>query len=120
LREAFAAAVSDDLNTPIALTQLEAVVALKKVDLGQKLAVIAQMDAVLGLDLMGLTRADLRLKPKAATITEAEIDDVLAARRQARADKDFAQSDALRETLAARGVEAMDGDPLGWDWKLEA
>ncbi len=120
LREAFAAAVSDDLGTPVALTQLEAVVALKKVDLGQKLAVIAEMDAVLGLNLLALTRAELRLKPKAATITEAEIDEVLAARRQARADKDFARSDALRDELAARGVEAMDGDPLGWDWKLEA
>lgn len=120
LREAFAAAVSDDLGTPIALTQLEAVVALKKVDLGQKLAVIAEMDTVLGLNLMALTRAELRLKPKAATITEAEIDEILAARRQARADKDFAKSDALRDDLAARGVETMDGDPLGWDWKLEA
>ncbi|WP_206239457.1 cysteine--tRNA ligase [Novosphingobium terrae] len=120
LREAFAAAVSDDLGTPIALTQLEAVVALKKVDLGQKLAVIAEMDAVLGLNLLALTRAELRLKPKVATITEAEIDEILAARRQARADKDFAKSDALRDDLAARGVEAMDGDPLGWDWKLEA
>jgi cysteinyl-tRNA synthetase len=118
LRDAFDAAVSDDLNTPVALTVLEQVVALKKVDLAQKLAVIAQMDAVMGLDLMALTRAHLRLPPKSALIAEAEIEAVLVARRQARADKDFARSDRLRDDLAARGVEVMDGDVLGWDWKL--
>jgi cysteinyl-tRNA synthetase len=119
LREAFEAAVSEDLNTAVALTVLEQVVALKKVDLAQKLAVIVQMDAVLGLNLLSLTRADLRLMPKSAQITVEEINANLADRRQARADKDFARSDALRDDLAARGVEAMDGDPLGWDWKLE-
>lgn len=118
LIEAFDAAISEDLNTSVALSVLEQVVALKKVDLAQKLAVIARMDTVLGLNLMALTRADLRLKPRDARITEEEIDAVLAARRQARADKDFTRSDALRDDLAARGVEAMDGDPLGWDWTL--
>ena len=43
----------------------------------------------------------------------------LAARNQARAARDFATSDALRDELAAKGVGVMDGDPLGWDWKLE-
>ena len=114
----FDAAVSDDLNTPVALTVIEEVAALKKVDQGEKLAAIAAMDAVLGLDLMAIARADLRLRPKTAAITEAEIEDTLAARKQARAEKDFARSDALRDELAARGVEAMDGDPLGWEWKL--
>lgn len=114
----FAAAVSDDLNTPIALTVLEEVAALKKVDAGQKLGAIAAMDAVLGLGLLNTDRATLRLRPKSAQITEAEIEAALAARKEARAAKDFARSDALRDDLAAKGVEVMDGDPLGWDWKL--
>jgi cysteinyl-tRNA synthetase len=42
----------------------------------------------------------------------------VAERKQARVEKDFARSDALRDELAAQGVEVMDGDPLGWDWKL--
>ncbi|WP_374283516.1 cysteine--tRNA ligase [Novosphingobium sp.] len=116
--ERFAAAVADDLNTPVALTVLEEVAALKKVDAGEKLAALAAMDAVLGLDLLALDRAVLRIRPKAATITEDEIETALAARKAARADKDFARSDALRDDLAARGVEVMDGDPLGWEWKL--
>ena len=116
--ERFDAAVSDDLNTSVALTVLEEVVALKKVDASEKLAAIAAMDAVLGLDLLSLNRADLRIRPKAATISEEEIEASLAARKEARAAKDFAASDRLRDELAARGVEVMDGDPLGWDWKL--
>lgn len=116
--ERFDAAVSDDLNTSVALTVLEEVVALKKVDAGEKLAAIAAMDAVLGLDLLTLNRADLRIRPKAVSISEDEIEANLAARKEARAAKDFATSDRLRDELAARGVEVMDGDPLGWDWKL--
>jgi cysteinyl-tRNA synthetase len=114
----FDAAVFDDLNTAVALTLLEEVAALKKVDPAEKLGVIAAMDAVLGLNLLTLTRADLRIRPKAAEITEAEIEAALAARKEARAAKDFARSDALRDELTARGVEVMDGDPLGWEWKL--
>ena len=116
--ERFDAAVVDDLNTPIALTVLEEVAALKKVDAGEKLAAIAAMDAVLGLDLLGITREQLRVRPKSATITEAEIEATLAQRKEARAAKDFARSDTLRDELAAQGVEVMDGDPLGWEWKL--
>ena len=116
--ERFDAAVADDLNTPVALTVLEEVTAMKKVDAGEKLAAIAAMDAVLGLDLLTLDRADLRLRPKGAAIAEAEIEAALTARKDARAAKDFARSDALRDELAAQGVEVMDGDPLGWEWKL--
>ena len=78
------------------------------------------MDAVLGLGLFDLTRADLRLRPKGTTISEAEIEDALARRKEVRAAKDFATSDAIRDELAASGVEVMDGDPLGWEWKLES
>jgi len=118
LMERFDAAVADDLNTAVALTVLEEAVALKKVDAGEKLAAIAAMDAVLGLNLLTIERAELRIRPKAAEIAEEEIEAILASRKQARAEKDFAASDALRDQLAARGVEAMDGDPLGWEWKL--
>ena len=115
----FAAAVSDDLNTAVAITSLETLIGLKKVDAAQHLAAIAEMDAVLGLNLLTLSRTDLRIRPKAAVITEAEIETALLLRKDARAAKDFAKSDAIRDDLIAKGVEVMDGDPLGWDWKLD-
>ncbi|RYD39644.1 MAG: cysteine--tRNA ligase, partial [Sphingomonadales bacterium] len=116
----FDAAISDDLNTPVALTLLEEAAAMKKIDAGQKRATLAAMDAVLGLDLLTIERADLRVRPKTATITADEIEATLARRKEARAAKDFSASDALRDELIAAGVEVMDGDPLGWDWRLEA
>ncbi len=115
----FDAAVSDDLNTAIALTALEETLSLKKIDQGQKLLAIAQMDAVLGIDLLQLERANLRVQPKNAQISATEIEAALTSRKEARANKDFAASDAIRDDLIAKGVEVMDGDSLGWDWKLD-
>jgi len=115
----FEEAMSDDLNTPIALTALEDALAVKKVDAGIKRAVVEHMDSVLGSDLFKLTRTKLRVRPKDAQITEEAIEDALARRKAARAEKDFATSDAIRDELAAEGVEVMDGDPLGWEWKLD-
>ena len=115
----FDGAMCDDLNTPIAITVLEEALARKKVQPLEKLKVVAAMDAVLGLNLLNVTRQDLRIRPKSATITEAKIEDALARRKAARAEKDFATSDALRDELAVKGVEVMDGDPLGWEWKLD-
>ncbi|MGN3973554.1 cysteine--tRNA ligase [Tsuneonella sp. SYSU-LHT278] len=111
-------AVSDDLNTAVALTALDEALAMKKVDPAAKRAAVEAMDAVLGLRLLDLTREELRLRPANAVITEAEVEEALARRKKARADRDFAASDSIRDELAARGVEVMDGDPLGWDWKL--
>jgi cysteinyl-tRNA synthetase len=113
----FDVAISDDLNTAVALTLFEEAAAMKKIDAGQKRATLAAMDAVLGLDLLTIGRADLRVRPKAATIGEDEIEATLARRKDARAAKDFAASDSLRDELIAAGVEVMDGDPLGWDWR---
>ena len=72
----------------------------------------------LGLNLLELTRGDLRIDPADAGIAQDEIDRLIARRKQARAEKDFAASDAIRDELAAKGVEVMDGDALGWEWKL--
>ena len=118
LLDRFDAAIADDLNTAIALTALEEALAARKVDPALKLAAAATMDQVLGLDLAHLTRSALRLRPAAAIVSDAEIADMLDRRRQAREEKDFAASDALRDELAGQGVEVMDGDPLGWDWRL--
>ena len=45
-----------------------------------------------------------------------EIEASLAERRQARQDRDFAKSDAIRKVLEARGIEIKDG-PSGTTWK---
>ncbi|RJF93165.1 cysteine--tRNA ligase [Sphingomonas cavernae] len=115
--ERFDSAISDDLNTPVALTVLEEVLTLK-VDPNERLTAVAAMDKVLGLNLLALDRADLRVHPADAQITETEIAEQLSLRTEARANKNFAASDAIRDALIAKGVEVMDGDPLGWDWAV--
>ena len=111
--------VSQDLATPSALAMLEAMLSSKPVDIGHRLKMTEMMDSVLGLNLLTLTRQALRIRPKAAVIAEVEIEAALAARKEARAQKDFATSDRIRDDLIAKGVEVMDGDPLEWDWKLD-
>ncbi|RRQ52426.1 cysteine--tRNA ligase [Sphingorhabdus wooponensis] len=118
-RNRFDDAISDDLNTPKAIAVFEEVLSAAGLGPNYRRSIAAQMEAVLGLNLMAVTRQDLRIRPKAAIITEEEIETALAARKEARAAKDFAKSDAIRDDLIAKGVEVMDGDPLGWDWRLD-
>jgi len=120
----FGAAICADLNTADALVQIDRLLGLKRVDPSQKASAAITILDVLGLGIQGpdgdyMTPSYLRIRPKAAIITEEEIETALAARTEARAAKNFAKSDAIRDDLIAKGVEVMDGDPLGWDWKLD-
>jgi cysteinyl-tRNA synthetase len=114
----FDSAIADDLMIPRALPLVEEVAGMKKLSADDRLRAIASMDLVLGLGLMTLTRTDLRIRPVEAVIDEVAIAAILDQRKQARANKDYAESDRLRDQLAAQGVEVMDGDPIGWDWAL--
>ncbi|WP_174298700.1 cysteine--tRNA ligase [Sphingomonas bacterium] len=117
-REQLDAAMAEDLNTPRALTALESMLADERVAPAARIAALADFDAVLGLNLGTLAREDLRIRPATATIDVPAIAGRLADRRKARGAKDFARSDAIRNDLHAAGIEVMDGDPLGWDWRL--
>ncbi len=113
-------AICNDLNTAMVLTKLEAILAGDFVVANKRLEGVRIADEILGLGLLTLTRPNLRLRPKRAKIDEIEIGEMITRRKEARAAKDFATSDKLRDELTAAGVEVMDGDPLGWDWRLEA
>lgn len=114
----FDAKISSDLTTPAALPLLEETLADRTVDADTKLRLVATMDEVLGLRLLSLSRAELRVRPAAVDIEESEITAELDRRQAARTARDFALSDRIRDNLSARGVEIMDGDPLRWDWRL--
>ncbi len=110
--------ISDDLNTSAVVMLIEGTIGLRGAA-SERLKVIFELDKMVGLSLESLTRADLRIRPITATITETEIEAALSQRKEARAAKDFATSDRIRDDLIAKGVEVMDGDPLGWDWRIE-
>lgn len=115
----FDEAVSEDLGTPKALAVLSAV--LSDPDLGplDALRLVASFDLVLGLQLLSLRPRELVMRPVGVTLSDAEVDELVAQRAQARADRDFARADEVRGRLAEAGVALEDG-PAGttWSWQL--
>ncbi|MEO1720744.1 MAG: cysteine--tRNA ligase, partial [Pseudomonadota bacterium] len=62
--------------------------------------------------LSGETRNEIRGAGATAKLDEAEIARLIEKRLAARAEKDFATSDTIRDTLAAQGIRLKDGkDP---------
>ncbi|MGX5718188.1 cysteine--tRNA ligase [Arthrobacter sp. MAHUQ-56] len=120
--QAFQDAMDDDLNVPRALAALHDTVRAGNTaladgadDAARKAmhAVIAMTD-VLGLNAVAGTEAsDTREAEALSVLVEAQ----LAARAQARADKDWAASDAIRDTLKQAGIVVEDG-PDGATWNL--
>ena len=119
LRDKFDAALSEDLNSSKGLPLLEELLGLKKLPADQRLPLLSEMDSVLGLELDSLKRDQLRVRPADVKIDESSIEAKLDQRQAAKAEKDFATADAIRDELTTQGVELMDGDPLRWDWKIE-
>jgi cysteinyl-tRNA synthetase len=95
----FREAVADDLNMPQALVVLNETVSAELPD-RERYALLASWDAVLGLDLErdalgGWEPTD-------------EMRALVAERDAARAGRDFATADRIRDRLSAMGLEVMD------------
>jgi cysteinyl-tRNA synthetase len=100
-------ALSDDLNTPLAISAVH--------QLGDPAELLA------GAQALGLLQQDaeawFRWTPTGAGgPTEAEIEAAIAARQAARKAKDFKESDRIRDELKVKGVILEDG-PKGTTWK---
>jgi cysteinyl-tRNA synthetase len=95
----FREAVADDLDLPRALVVLNATVTAPVPD-GDKVDLMMSWDRVLGLDLGRLARE--AFEPSAEALA------LVAERDRARAAKDFARSDEIRDRLQAMGLEVMD------------
>ncbi|MEO0959925.1 MAG: class I tRNA ligase family protein, partial [Pseudomonadota bacterium] len=103
------AALADDLNTPAAFAALHRAAGAND---GGALAAGA---ALLGLLEPALGGWDAT--PEADHETASRIDTLLSERAAARKAKDFARADAIRDSLAAAGVEVKD-TPEGATWIL--
>jgi cysteinyl-tRNA synthetase len=99
-RARFADAVADDLALPRALAIAHEVASASDLTDAQRRALLLDFDRVLGLSLDAPVAEDAPLPDGAAELLER--------RAAARAAKDFAASDALRDELAAIGVEVRD------------
>jgi cysteinyl-tRNA synthetase len=106
-RAKFEEAISNDLNTSMAIT---IVYDLLKANLNDatKRALIEDFDKVLSLNL---TTAQ-EIKEKETSGVDKELEDFILAkieeRKEAKKAKDFAKADAIRDELAAKGISIKD------------
>ena len=113
-------ALSDDLNTPIALAELSRLAgaangAADRKDtaaMAEARAELLAAGALLGL----LTRTPAEWEQGGDSDENARIDAMVAARVQARADKKWDEADRIRDELAAEGIEIMDS-ATGATWR---
>ncbi len=110
----FAAAMNDDLNIAGALGVLNQWIGKTDSPTVADAQLLGAFDETLGVfDLPETGTSD------AGDADSGEIDDLIAQRTDARANKDFAKSDEIRDQLAAMGIEIKDG-PSGTTWKKRA
>jgi cysteinyl-tRNA synthetase len=110
-RPAVQDALEDDLNTPLAQAVLheQATVLNKATTTAEKAA--AKGALLASGRLMGFLSADpdIWLRGTASGgLSDGEIDRLVEARREARARRDFAEADRLREMLSSRGIQLED------------
>jgi cysteinyl-tRNA synthetase len=102
------AALADDLNTPLALARLH-----------QAKTVDEQMARAAALSLLGFSNQPWALddpRPLARAVDDAYVRLMIDQRAAARAAKDWAESDRIRDELAAMGVVLKDGkDGTTWE-----
>jgi cysteinyl-tRNA synthetase len=120
LKKDFTSAMDNDVNTSLAVTSLYNVLKAKCSD-ATKLALLADFDRVLSLNLIEAADAVRRAeaeKAAAAAAAEAaahaddpeaeEINALVAARTEAKKQKNFAEADRIRAELTARGITLID------------
>jgi cysteinyl-tRNA synthetase len=105
--ERFWAAVHDDLDTPRALAVLAELEGDETLPPAARLTSVQAFDRFLGLDLAAQVGQRL----------PAGAEELIAEREQARAARDFAAADRLRDRLATLGVEVTD-TRTGTTWRL--
>ena len=131
-RERFGAALDDDLNTSAALAVLFELArplraqahrqqrgdaasadAARELDLRARGALLLELAGVLGLIPETLPTGG---SATAGQAEEPDLEAAIAARRQAKAERDFATADRIRDELRARGIELIDRPGGLTDW----
>ncbi len=107
--DAVAAALDDDLNTPIAMAEMAAIATAlnRATDDAEKARLAASLKAA-GMVLGVLQKAPADWFASDKTVDEATVERLIAARNAARAAKNFAEADRLRKELADLGVSIED------------
>ena len=103
LRQSFREALGTDLNTSLAVTALYDVLKARISD-GAKRALIGEFDEVLSLGLLEAAKENA----PAPREEDGEIDALVAARTQAKKEKNFGEADRIRDLLKDMGITLVD------------
>ncbi|HEU0235881.1 MAG TPA: hypothetical protein VFR14_05505, partial [Candidatus Limnocylindrales bacterium] len=106
LHDRFVAALDDDLDLPVALAVVRAMLRAP-FDADERRWLVLDADAVLGLDLDRVWTTDPSWPNDGSRPTE-RVDELLGARSAARAARDFERADALRAEIEALGWDVVD------------
>lgn len=110
------AALLDDLNTPLAISELHALAKQINKD-GDQVNPEIRAELLAGAGLMGILQSDPELWFKGeASDDDAEIDQLVAERTQAKLDKNYARADEIRVLLQDKGIELEDSKD-GTTWR---
>ncbi len=120
--ERFGAAMDDDFNSPEACAVLFELIReinrLRESDRQAAAGLAAQLKQLAGLLGVLQLEPDAFLKAGAeGKVDAAEVEALIAARLQARAEKNWAESDRIRDQITALGVVLEDGKG-GTTWRL--
>ena len=111
----FLAALADDLNTPAAMARLHELAG--EANRGDAGAAVALKSSAGLLGLLEQTADDWARGGDAGDgMDDAVIEAAIEARKQARANRDFAAADAIRDDLAANGI-VLEDDADGTVWR---
>jgi cysteinyl-tRNA synthetase len=115
---AFLEALADDLNTPEAIAELSALVTAANTAKTPADQATAKANLLAALALLGFGQHDPAhwFRASFGEQAAAEIDALVAERVAARNAKNWAEADRLRDVLAEKGVEVMDGSS-GSTWR---
>ena len=118
--EAFLEALRDDLNTPEALAEFNRIARELARAETRETAQAAAGELLAAADLIGLWQSTPAtwFGADADDPESAAIEGLIEKRKQARADRDFAAADALRDELTAMGIVLEDADGVT-RWRRE-
>jgi len=113
----FKESIEKDLNTPNALSYLQAILKEKDTKSEEVLKCVSIMDSILGLNIIKEAKKLNKFRNNIDNVDINKIEELIKERKQAKIDKDYKKADNIRELLKAENI-ILEDTPNGTIWKI--